>query len=1542
MKKITCLLLPILFFTTFLYSQTNQESQKTIKVANEIYKKIKIPTPSSELMNKLAQTGLDLDCGSQFDSNGDLLIEVSTHEEAKIKGLTSYQIVIDDLESFYSKRAVKNLPQAKSSLKTQKLNKTKNTNKNTSLKSTTYGYITHRFENTEIDWAIPTNYQLGASFGGCLTVDETSAQLDLMRSLYPNLITAKVNASPTDQRTIGGRPIYMVKITNSSISGTKPQTLYTGMTHSREVVSLMNLTYFMWYLLENYATDPDVKNLVDNHELYFIPIVNPDGLAYNQAQSPAGGGMQRKNRRETGGCTTYLDGIDLNRNWGTYWGYDNTGSSSSGCDDTYRGTAGFSEAETSIIKDFFLLHNFKTSINHHAYKNAALHGRAAFYRTNNIETNAGVPTGRENEYYQYSHDMTQFSRYAYGSSPNISYWNNGNCNDWMNEGSGKNTLCWTPENGALNEATIINSGFWPDPVNITAISKRAMRMNFIAGFYSGVYAKLHDLTKSDITTTSGALTFGLERVGQTDGNFTLTVTPISSNILSVTNIAAQSGMTILEQRNLDVNYTLSPTIAFKEKIVFEVTLSNGTYIIYKTRIEKYYNPTNLFTSAANPTTLAAAGWTDSGTSWAVTATDGFGATAGITTNTAAAYSDAITNANLTQTTAISLASKQQVVIQFNAKWDLERSFDYVQLQGSPDGGSTWIAMNGKYTKPGTTTAVTDYSTTLGTTSKTPGDKAFQPDGLPLYDGDKFGKWVLEEYYISATENSGLFNKASVKFQFIFRTDSNNRNHGYNTTFKGFRFDNFKILEIKSSPPVAICKNTTLSLNSSGALTVLPADIDNGSSDDIGITSKSVSPNTFNCTQANTIQSITLTVTDADGQTSTCTSNVTIKDVTPPVTPTLTDVTAQCSATPIAPTTIDICKGTITGTTSTTFPITAQGTTVVTWSFDDGNGQIVTANQNVIIDDTVAPITPTLTNITGQCAVTPTAPTTTDACAGTITGTTATVFPITTPGTTMITWNFNDGNGQSINVNQNVTITLTTWNGSSWSNSAPTISIAAIISGNYSAAANITACNLIVNNNAVVTIPSGYNVTLNGALTVSSGSFTLENNANLIQTSNVANSGDITVKRNSSVLFRFDYTMYSSPVSGSQTLGLFSPLTSTNRFYEHNTTTNLYNAVSSANTFSLAKGFLIRMPNNWVDYVVSPPSTPLSWTGTYTGIPNNGNLSYTMSLAGTGFNAVGNPYPSTLNIDNFISGNSTNINGTLYFWRKRNDATNLTSYSTCTTAGCSLQNTHTYPNIDYISIGQGFIVKANSTTLNFTNSMRVANNTNQFFKTKQLEKNRIWLNLSNDSTPVNQMLLAYMTGATMGIDPAIDGAYFNDSQTALNSVIGNEEFAVQGRALPFDGTDEVPLSFKATNSGNYTIAIDHVDGLFSGNQDIILKDNENGMETNLKLDPYTFIASAGATNTRFSLKYQKSLGISTPVFDEKNVIVYTNNGKIHIKSNGVSLDNVQLFDIRGRLLFEKTKINSNEISIESLKYANQVLIVQIMSTDKKVVNKKIVN
>ena len=227
----------------------------------------------------------------------------------------------------------------------------------------------------------------------------------------------------------------------------------------------------------------------------------------------------------------------------------------------------------------------------------------------------------------------------------------------------------------------------------------------------------------------------------------------------------------------------------------------------------------------------------------------------------------------------------------------------------------------------------------------------------------------------------------------------------------------------NQPPVAICHNVTVS---AGGSCTAAASIDNGSNDPdsgdtITLAQSPAGPYPLGTT------SVTLTVTDNHGASSTCTATVTVQDTTAPVTPVLADVAGQCSATiAAAPTTTDNCAGTITGTTSDPLTRNTQGTSVVTWTFNDGNGNTTTATQNIVVDDTIAPATPVLADVTGQCSATiAAAPTTTDNCAGTITGTTSDSLTRNTQGTSVVTWTFNDGNGNTTTATQNIVVHDTT-------------------------------------------------------------------------------------------------------------------------------------------------------------------------------------------------------------------------------------------------------------------------------------------------------------------------------------------------------------------------------------------------------------------------------------------------------------------------------------------------------------------------------------
>ena len=546
------------------------------------------------------------------------------------------------------------------------------------------------------------------------------------------------------------------------------------------------------------------------------------------------------------------------------------------------------------------------------------------------------------------------------------------------------------------------------------------------------------------------------------------------------------------------------------------------------------------------------------------------------------------------------------------------------------------------------------------------------------------------------------------------------------------------------------------------------------------------------------------------------------------------------------------------------------------------------------------------------------------------------------------------NGSNITINANPNI-LT---GTTWSLENPPVAAnprPLIFQSNYTSSTNaiLSACSLTVENSAAVIVSSGSELTLFGPLTVSSGSFTLENTASLIQKTTASNSGNIIVKRNSSNLMRFDYTLWSSPVA-SQNLFGFSPQTVTTRFYTYNQTNNLYSlndmygsgALSSISTFVPGRGYLIRMPFNH-------PTAPTAWTGQFTGVPNNGTISVplTKSTGGAfGYNLVGNPYPSPISVTTFLNQNSALIDRTIWFWRKTNGV-NGSAYITLTSVANNVTSSGgpggTNESTDeFIQQGQGFFVKAKASgNLQFTNQQRIGT-IGTFYRTNNATNTspaigRVWLHLKSNDVVVGSMAIGYSEGATNELDEDYDGKYFNDSPLALTSFVQGEELSVQHRAVPFTDTDIVPLSFKTDVAGTYTIAINAFDGLFSNGQSIYLRDNLTGTVQNLNTAPYSFTSAVGVFTSRFEIVYQSALNVSAPSFNATQVIIYQNAEKdIVVTTSNIVMAAIKVFDVRGTLIEEKMNINATQTTINS-GMAHQVLLVQITSEDGVVVTKKVV-
>lgn len=527
------------------------------------------------------------------------------------------------------------------------------------------------------------------------------------------------------------------------------------------------------------------------------------------------------------------------------------------------------------------------------------------------------------------------------------------------------------------------------------------------------------------------------------------------------------------------------------------------------------------------------------------------------------------------------------------------------------------------------------------------------------------------------------------------------------------------------------------------------------------------------------------------------------------------------------------------------------------------------------------------------------------------------------------------------------------------------------SGSKTLAGSVTTAGNLTVTSVAFTVASGLNLTVNGNVINSAGTITLQNNANLLQDTAATtnnNSGSISVFRNSSPLYRQDYTLWSSPVAGQNLFG-FSPVTLANRFYTYNTTDDEYNVIpglgaSSLTVFNPGAGYLIRMPNGGVDGDGNPTGTTSSpanyqlgtatmiFNGKFTGVPNNGTVTVSLDATGNGYNLVGNPYPSPISISALRAANTDAINGALWIWRKKNGSAN-SGYVTINSVGIYTGNDEPeQENPDGIlRTGQGFFVQVKETptqsNIVFTNAMRSTDTADQFFRNanivqtpQDIENHGVWLNLTNDAGVFSQMYTGYIAGATALADEGIDARYINDSPVVLASLIDNQEYVIQGRSLPFTAQDVVPLQLRVTAAGSYTIAIDHVNGLFAEGQEVYLKDNQAGTLHNLST-PYTFTTDAGTFGTRFEVVFtNQALSVAGQGAGAAAVNLYRDDNVLAITAANTLINEVEVHDLRGRLLHTERNVNSAAVRINTLAPQQQVLLVKVM-TDKGIVNKKIV-
>ena len=592
--------------------------------------------------------------------------------------------------------------------------------------------------------SINRDFSLGSMLGN-YTLQEAINQMDTLSILYPNFVSEKDSIGTSFE----GRTIWAFKLSdNPAIDENEPEVLYTGLTHAREPLSMMNLFYFANWLCENYNNDLIANYLLDNREMWFIPIVNPDGYFYNETIAPDGGGMHRKNRRsnpQNSNCNTGTQqGVDLNRNYGYNWGANNSGSSGNPCSAVYRGTSAFSEPETEAVSNFILSREFNNALHYHSYSNLLIHS----WGDGSYPDEPYLTTLRE-----IGNEMTHYNGYLVGTGiETVGYTVNGDAVDWSYGNAG--LLSYTPEIGSFVD------NFWPSEDRVIPLCQDQIYSNSIFAMVAGsdyiIYDKLYNNMYPSINDTiSISLVIQNRGILSSNGPVTIDITPLNSfSDVSNDNIILES-LSARSTDTTDILLSASSNIqnGFMGGIIVSIYDSSSYHKVDTVSIIFGDHQEIFFDGAENGMTE----WSDDD-NWGTI----FDASEGLSSITDSPVGNYIGDWGSSTTQLSSIINFSGIFypfVTFDAKWNIEKRYDFVQFQASTD-GVNWTALSGNFTSIGSGSGV-------------------QITGDPVYDG------IQEDWINEIIDLSFYTDKPQVWLRFLLKSDGA-------VEEDGFYFDNFFI------------------------------------------------------------------------------------------------------------------------------------------------------------------------------------------------------------------------------------------------------------------------------------------------------------------------------------------------------------------------------------------------------------------------------------------------------------------------------------------------------------------------------------------------------------------------------------------------------------------------------------------------------------------------------------------------------------------------------------------------------------------------------
>ena len=542
-----------------------------------------------------------------------------------------------------------------------------------------------------------------------------------------------------------------------------------------------------------------------------------------------------------------------------------------------------------------------------------------------------------------------------------------------------------------------------------------------------------------------------------------------------------------------------------------------------------------------------------------------------------------------------------------------------------------------------------------------------------------------------------------------------------------------------------------------------------------------------------------------------------------------------------------------------------------------------------------------------------------------------------------------------------------WDGSSWSNGGyPDKTRSLILNGDYQGElSDLESCHLEVNAKLDYNHGSTHSVVVYGNLTVS-GEFLLGDEESLVMFDPEAQiSGEIMkIERSTFRNNKHDFTYWTSPVGSAQIDEVFSGVNPGRIYFfdQSQTSSSDPSDPDYWSTWRTGSGDMIPA----LGYAAEGE---IGTTGIheiqFAGVPNNGDVRVRVQHwedqdPDNDWNLLGNPYPSAIDIEKFFDENAGLLEPVIYLWTHSTPVSNggdyaFDDYATYNyTGGTGIGSGVGDGPIPQKNIGsaQGFFIRslAEGDAI-FTNEMRLIGENDQFFKPERRkdnhrvenEKDRIWLNLTNDQGGFNQLLLGFFDQASPDFDPGYDARRFEGGNPiSFYTRLKEDKLVIQARES-FDSGISIPLGFTSQVAPRkFSIEIAKIEGKLR-NEKILLRDMLLGVVHDLSSGPYEFsVLEAGEQPDRFQLEFREER-----VFDiqevkkESNWVAFAQYERCYVQSSE-TVRQIRVYNLLGALIHESFPNESRfDIPLQGVR-KGEILLIDVFDELGGKRSKKIYN